>query len=63
MGNMREISIEECNAVFGGTDGDEDEIVVVGSKRVKCLSDSGGFGMGFRFVYLSMHSLDMPITF
>ncbi len=55
MSNMREISIEECNAVFGGTD-EPDEIVVVGSKRVKCSSDSGGFGIGLMFVYLGMHS-------
>jgi hypothetical protein len=32
MGNMREISIEECNAVFGGND-EPDEIVVKGRKR------------------------------
>lgn len=43
MGNMREISIEECMRVSGGAD-EPDEIVVVGSKRVKCSSDSGGSG-------------------
>lgn len=42
MGNMREISIEECNAVFGGTD-EPDEIVVKARKKVNS-SDDGGTG-------------------
>lgn len=51
MGNMREISIEECNAVFGGTD-EPDEIVVKGGKKVKSSSDGGGSG----FAWLSLLS-------
>ncbi len=46
MGNMREISIEECNAVFGGTD-EPDEIVVTGGKKVKSSSDGGGSGFAW----------------
>jgi hypothetical protein len=49
MGNMREISIEECNAVFGGTDPDEDVgTVVTGGKKYydNSISSFGGFGSG-----------------
>lgn len=52
MGNMREISIEECRAVFGGTELAEPEIVVTGAKKFDAsiyLNSNGGYGTGFGF--------------
>ena len=49
---MREISIEECRAVFGGTELTEPEIVVTGAKKFDAsiyLNSSGGYGTGFGF--------------